>query len=255
MNRVILSFLLAISAFTGVWAQGEVWVTGHVFGEDTTIGVPDIHIYNRRTFKGDISNYFGFFRVKMRPGDTIVFTSVQYLDEFFVLPDGLKGEVFNLKAFLRPQRYFLEEVEIYEKMTFQDFKVKFFQNRTYSENLALKYARDLPKAPPIRPEGGVGIVIDGPLTALYDAFSKKGKEKRRFAEQMSYYNALDIQLYTYRREVVRRVTKIEDRDELYEFIEFCDLPISFIRTASDWELLERIDKCRMLFQAQRNNRK
>jgi hypothetical protein len=81
-----------------------------------------------------------------------------------------------------------------------------------------------------------------PLTAMYQQFSKEGKDAVRFEEFMAYMEKQKQVDRRYNRNLVKRVTNLPDM-QLDEFIGFCKLDKDLIIYASDYELISLIKDC------------
>jgi hypothetical protein len=87
------------------------------------------------------------------------------------------------------------------------------------------------------PEGG--IVVQGPISFLYDRFSKEARSNRIYAGLVK----KDVAYARYSYALITRITGLTDEDEIREFIDFCALQIQFILKASDYELYAAIMNC------------
>lgn len=84
-----------------------------------------------------------------------------------------------------------------------------------------------------------GIVMPGPISMLYDQFSKEARSKRIYADLMKKERA-DVR---YNNVLITRVTGIKHEDEIKKFKDFCVLQVQFILDASDYELYAAIMNC------------
>ena len=79
-------------------------------------------------------------------------------------------------------------------------------------------------------------VMQSPITALYQAFSKKEKNKQWVAEQEYKDDQRRIVKELLRTYVAYRVIELTE-DEFDEFISFMNLNEDFLKTASEMELI------------------
>jgi hypothetical protein len=84
-----------------------------------------------------------------------------------------------------------------------------------------------------------GIVMPGPISLLYNEFSKEAKAKKLYGELMTREKAEK----RYNKAVVARVTGLKNEDDIKKFMEFCALQIKFILESSDYELYAAILDC------------
>ena len=97
-----------------------------------------------------------------------------------------------------------------------------------------------------RDKGG----LMNPLTAMYQQFSKEGKDAVRFEEFMAYMEKQKQADRRYNRNLVKRVSNLSDI-QLDEFIGFCKLDKDYVIYASDYELISAIKECLIHFEARR----
>lgn len=86
------------------------------------------------------------------------------------------------------------------------------------------------------------LTLQGPVTALYNALSKEGKEKRR-VEAFKQENAkTKIIVGKYNIEVVKQVTQLND-DGARRFMEWCRFEDDFILRSTEYEMAVAMLKC------------
>jgi hypothetical protein len=89
----LFSFLLAILLLAGlssVSAQNKkriIQLSGVVLGQDSTSGVPGVHIYVPKAGRGTTTNSIGFFSMPVVVGDSIIISSVGYERQFYMVPN------------------------------------------------------------------------------------------------------------------------------------------------------------------------
>ncbi|HLT72450.1 MAG TPA: hypothetical protein VKZ75_07340, partial [Cyclobacteriaceae bacterium] len=86
------------------------------------------------------------------------------------------------------------------------------------------------------------IGISGPVSALYNVFSREAKEKRKLKtlrEKISDYSEIDAK---YNVEVVRQVTDL-DEEGAKRFMEWCKFEDEFILKSSAYDLAVAMLKC------------
>jgi len=82
-------------------------------------------------------------------------------------------------------------------------------------------------------------VLQSPITALYQAFSKTERAKRKIAEWQYKDSQRDILKELLRAYVAYEVVELSE-EEFDDFIEFLTINGDFLRTATEWELIEYI---------------
>ncbi len=120
-----LSLLLVFTAFNdSVYGQGKRQVlqfSGVVVGEDSTSGVPGVHIYVPKAGRGTTSNNYGYFSMPVLQGDSIVISAVGYQKQFFIVPESDRQSITVAIELLTDTTY-LPTVEIFPYPTEEHFK-------------------------------------------------------------------------------------------------------------------------------------
>jgi hypothetical protein len=81
--------------------------------------------------------------------------------------------------------------------------------------------------------------IQSPITALYQAFSKTERNKRKIEEWKFQDSKREILKELLRTYVAYDVVNLTE-EEFDDFIYFLNMDPDFLRTASEWELIEFI---------------
>lgn len=84
-----------------------------------------------------------------------------------------------------------------------------------------------------------GIIMPGPISLLYNQFSKEAKAKQLYGELMTKEKAEK----RYNKTVVARVTGLKKEDDIKKFMDFCAMQIKFILESSDYQLYAAILDC------------
>jgi hypothetical protein len=123
--------------------------------------------------------------------------------------------------------------------TWEEFKKEFIEMKI--EDPVANLDLHLPSPKELRncayPQGG--IVMQGPISFLYDRFSKEARSKRIYAD----LTRKDAAAVRYNSVLITKITGLQDEQEIKKFIEFCALPVEFILNASDYELYATILDC------------
>ncbi len=178
----------------------------------------NLMIVNRSTGKGVFGQPNGTFSVYASQGDTIAL-SVRGYPYVTVVVQGDEECRHVGKYYVENKIQDIAEVVVHPLKSLEQIKEE-------RSSLALRETRMV-----------TGIeVLQSPITALYQAFSKKEKAKRWVAEQEhldSQRNVLKELLRTY---VAYEVIELTD-EEFDEFIAFLNMDETFLKTASEMELI------------------
>ena len=217
--KCALVLLVFFSSLSVIGQQcDKVLFTGKVVDTLRPQNFYNLMIVNRRTGQGVFGQPNGSFSVYVNNGDSISISVREYpLVKLVVKADS--NCQFLKTIFIEPKPQEVREVVVRPLKTLEQIKEE-------REGLAMRETRMV-----------TGIeVLQSPITALYQAFSKKEQNKRWIAEQ----NYKDDQ-----RRVVKELLRtyiaydiIElDEEEFDNFIAFLNVNDSFLKTATEMELI------------------
>ncbi|HOE05089.1 MAG TPA: carboxypeptidase-like regulatory domain-containing protein [Bacteroidales bacterium] len=243
----IIIILLAIATSMAhaqlIRMNNRLVIAGMVVDATDSSPLAYVNIYVKHTRSGTITDTSGYFLLFANVGDTIIFSSLGYEKLHVVATDTL-GDIAR-PAFVEMKRtvYELSSVDIIALRRYQQFKYEVI-NMKLPEDDYVRAANNFP----IRPvdldyytrqgASGFGLIFH-PITALYDAFSKEGKERRKLAEvteQDSYRAAVEQK---YNLKMVMRVTGLNDT-EAGLFMKWMNLSDPLVINASEYQLIEII---------------
>lgn len=244
-SRVKKSILLVFMLFAigyQAYAQKSVTVSGNVYERDgrsvdTLYPVANINVINLRGFKGTVTSRTGYFSVDIKAGDTLIFSSISHIrDTFYCQINESRKEIF-IDVVLKPRYHELHAIEVYGK-DFEGFRHDFVHlevKDTFAIRLAPQWMFE-----PVKE--GFGITINGPLTALWNAFSKQGKEMRKLAQLIEEERTKAYLDSVYKRPVVLHFLEL-DEAEIDGLVNFCNFSKQYIAQSTDYELLSALEKC------------
>ncbi|REJ83619.1 MAG: carboxypeptidase-like regulatory domain-containing protein [Bacteroidetes bacterium] len=133
---IILSFSLSLIAQEKPESKDRlVQFSGVVIGSDSLVPLPFTSIMIRNTYRGTISDYYGFFSFVAKMNDTIEFAALGYKRALFVIPDTLADHRCSLIQMLVKDTILLKEVVIFPWPTKEQFKEAFLQLRIPDDDL------------------------------------------------------------------------------------------------------------------------
>ena len=214
---------------------------GKLIDEETSEVIPFAHITNINLKLRSSSDSSGFFTITAREGDSLLITNVTY-GKLVVMapvePSGGNRLLFRLS----PNVYELEEVVI---------------NRFPSEYLLKQQLLGLQlpeeKGPDLHiPEGyreqstpseNASFNLGSPVSAIASQFSKK-ERGRAFAAELKAKEARMAEIKRkFNREIVQKITRLEDEDKLDAFMQYCLLSEDFLFKASEYEIHTAVLGC------------
>lgn len=213
---LLLLLLLLPTAFNAQCEQ--VFISGKVLDTMRQQNFFNLMVINKTTGRGVFGQPNGHFSVYARPGDRIALSTKGYpVYEFIARPD--ENCQCKVEAFVERLPQEVQEVIVRPLKTLEQIKEE-------REALALRETRTVT---------GVNV-LQSPITALYQAFSKKEQNKRWIAEQQYKDDQRKIVQELLRLYVAFDIIELSE-SEFDEFITFLNLDEQFIKTASEMELI------------------
>lgn len=198
--------------------------------ESTLKPIQFAHVINLRTFRGGISDTSGMFRLPVMHGDLLRVSSIGYFDQYYLVPDTLKGFV-RLEILMRQKVYLINEVRINTLGNYEQFRRKFVSTELpdkETRELQRKFrqmARDTAmKSAPVR----TGIPLNFPspeqrLEMQRQELYKKLREQRIMDDK---FNPV----------IVSRLTGLQG-DDLYEFMRYCNFSRDYLLSTNHYDIM------------------
>jgi hypothetical protein len=197
---VILSILIAYPSFAQKQERKFV-INGTVLEQDSTTVMPYVYLINSRTGNGTITDFNGKFTIIAQNNDTLMFQYVGYARRKYPvaliknLNDSMKQ---NLKIVMRSMMVNMQAVTVIAN------KIK-PNEIDYMKRYITQHAA--PK----------GLdAFNSPITALYDQFSRKGKEQRKLQQIFQDILIQEEVAKKFNPEILRQLTE----DETINFDDF-----------------------------------
>lgn len=129
MKHIIKHWLVATIAIVAILSSIDIYgqdkrviqFSGIVLGEDSISGVGGVHIYVPKAGRGSTTNPYGYFSMPVLVGDSVVFSTIGYQRQSFVIPDR-PGDRLTVIVELLPDTTILPEIEIFPYPTEELFK-------------------------------------------------------------------------------------------------------------------------------------
>ena len=161
MKKFLFTTIFSLSCCIFSWAQEAnhnnlVQFSGVVVTSDSLKPIPYVSIIIRNTWRGTVTDYFGFFSFVAKMKDTVEFSSLGLKRSSFVIPDTLKNNRYSLIQVMYTDTINMREVFIYPWPTREQFKDAFMNLRIPDDdydrarkNLALAEMRALYETMPM----------------------------------------------------------------------------------------------------------
>ncbi|WP_075342731.1 carboxypeptidase-like regulatory domain-containing protein [Tenacibaculum agarivorans] len=135
MEKSKIIFLSVLLFSFTIFAQKRISIEGHI--NDKIGKVTDVHIINKNTTRGTISNTEGIFSIVVKENDSLKISSIQhYTRKIKVTKEHIQTQRINIT--LKLKNYVLEEVEIENRDLFEIYKSTI---NTTLEDIAIVKAR------------------------------------------------------------------------------------------------------------------
>lgn len=131
MRKLALVFFVALVAMwlaspvSGYAQTGKrrlIQLSGMVLGQDSTGGVPGVHVYVPKAGRGTSTNGVGFFSMPVLAGDSIVISAVGYIRQHYIVPTNMNEDFLTIVVEMTTDNTFLREVTILPFPTEEVFK-------------------------------------------------------------------------------------------------------------------------------------
>ena len=218
--------LFLIFSFCAQAQELSGWV---VDSEDSTT-IPFVHVINKSTLKGTVTDDNGYFKLKISFGDTVVFSNISYQYFYFVYRDSssaLRDVIIEMKE----QNYLLHEVSI------------FSYRLTSNEDKPMKLEK--PLLPSMEETSDGRIIRAGPSNPaefLYNLFGSKPRQLRMLAKLKAEDAYRQKLKENNNRESVVTLTGLS-RQELEAFMFYCKYSRVRMKTMNDYEFLRSVQSC------------
>jgi hypothetical protein len=211
-------FLIVFLPFVSFAQCDKVFVSGRVVDTLRPQSFYNLMVINRTTGRGIFGQPDGYFSVYVRPNDKIALSTKEYpIYEFIAKPDS--NCQCQVIAYIEKLPQQVQEVVVKPLKTLEQIKEE-------RKNLVLRETRQV-----------TGIeALQSPITALYQAFSKKEQNKRWIAEQKYKDDQRQVVKELLRLYVAYEIIEMEE-DEFDDFIIFLNADPDFLKTAAEMELV------------------
>lgn len=222
MKLTVLLFSLLVTTLYGQECD-RVWVRGQVKDTNLTNAFYNLMVVNRTSGKGVFGQPNGTFAVYVHPNDSLTLSVKGYhMMGVRVRPDSLcQAQFVGVLSVIASE---LPEVVVKPLKTIQQIKEE-------RAALAMRETRTI-----------TGIeAFQSPITALYQRFSKREQSKQKVAAMEFKDSKERVVQELLRLYVAYDIIKL-DEEQFLEFISFLALDESFLKTASDIELVTFIQE-------------
>lgn len=220
--RSILTLLLIGLLTSQVSAQcDEIYLRGSVKDTLNDRGFYNLMVINLTTQQGVFGQPSGKFGVYVNPGDRIAF-SVRGYDKVIINIPKTENCTIDTLVVLPSKIQEYDPIAVHPIKSLETIKEE-------REELSMRETRTVT---------GVNV-LQSPITALYERFSKKAQSKQKVAEMEHQDNINNVLKDLLRLYVSYDVVYLEE-EQFTAFIHFLNIDEHFLKTASDYQLITYI---------------
>lgn len=110
-------------------------LSGVVLSSDSLERMPFTAIYDKTTRRGTISDYYGYFSMVTKPGDTLVFNYIGYKPSTYIVPDTLSEFGYALIQLIDPDTLMSKPVRVYPWPSREEFARAFIEMDPYEDDI------------------------------------------------------------------------------------------------------------------------
>lgn len=220
--RTLLILLFLQAVILNAFAQKDdiINVHGKAYDEkNPALNFPVLMVINYTTQQGFFGNADGTFIIKINKKDTLLISAAGYSLKKICFADSLLQNIYKIEIPLKRLEQTLNEVVIFPSRNIEDIE-KDMQNLGYETKDYRLTGIDAWSAP---------------LTALYQEFSRKEKDRRHAAELRNNRNRNDL-LQELLRLYVKNDLIVMGYNEFDDFIEYLKISDDMIKLWSQYEL-------------------
>jgi len=243
--KYFVVFLLMLVQVNTLQAQEDpVSLRGTVVDEFTQLPISNANVINLNSVLGAVTDELGRFTINAQVNDTLHVSFVGYQSIKIRVPaDWIKTrDDFKIKMIEKSN--VLEEIIVYKYQLTGVLEVdnKLIRlNENYRLNLTgLNYGYESNDGSKL----GSAVLgsFSNPADALFNTFSKKGKELRKLRKVKEDENVRNSLATKYDRDMVGALLNISKSD-INEILQKCEYSKTFIDTATDLQIMDAIKSC------------
>ena len=232
---ISISFCLSAQDVHYVIFSGKVLNEASESLSFTTIIIKDRNL-------GTIASRNGDFRIRVKENEEIIFSSVGYFSKRYYVPTYNSLTEYSENIILRQDTIMLETTEIYPwPATYEEFSRKFIEFDEPENIVDLQLPQI--KVPLLTHPGHIGITIPGPISLLYNLFSRSAKRQRQYAALIEHDRIQRKLALRYNKEIIFRITGLSDDKEIHDFMQYCNFTDEFIFNSLEYEIYLAIRNC------------
>ena len=203
--------------------QSLVKITGQVYDKESKLPLQKLMVINKRTSNGVFADAEGNFSIYAFQSDTILVSALGFRLKKICLKDSVAKDKYYIYIPLERLFYNLKEISVFAPKSLKEI------DREISKLDSTKANRKLSAVD----------AIGSPITFLYERFSKFERSKRLVAEWEDEDMKKEVLKDLFRLYIKHDIIDLSE-EEFDAFIRYCNLSESFIKNATQFELVMAI---------------
>ncbi|MDR2009039.1 MAG: carboxypeptidase-like regulatory domain-containing protein [Bacteroidales bacterium] len=245
LRSIVIFLLFFVSGYSGysqfIRVADRVIVAGYVFDESNSKPLPYVNVYVKRTRVGTITDTSGYFLLNATIKDTLTISSLGYNNKYVVLNDTARDNSEPLIIFLDTRIYELKSVDVIALRRYKQFEYE-FTNMKLPEDDYTYAARNFPFKPKdidyySRHDLSVAGFVFHPISALYEAFSKEGRERQKLEEIKKQDIREQLLHEKINMNLVMKITNMNHEDANV-FLKWCNFSPEFLFNLTEYEFAQ-----------------
>lgn len=180
----------------------------------------NLQLINMRTQQKYFSDNAGYFQMVTSPKDSIFLVATGYSSKIISFQDSIFKERYLITVFLHKIQIELPTIEVQPEREFEQI---------HRDALRLGYDKKDYQLHGYQ-------VLQSPITAIYQQFSHREKDKRGYAELMNKVHQRELQREILQKYIDNDVIPLKP-EEISPFLDYCDIPEYMLKTALEYDIV------------------
>jgi len=225
-KALVVFSILMMGLFSVVCAQEKnIRITGNVYDPENKGSIPNLMVVNKRTQQGFFGYNTGYFDVEALRNDTLFIAATGFTTLKISFRDSADKDSFNVRIALRRLEVQLKPVEIFTKRDLEEIQ-KDIDELGFDESDYMLTGVD---------------AFQSPITALYQAFSRRERNKREVYEMRNNDKRRSLLKELFRKYVDHDIIQLSN-EEFDDFIDFCGVSDNFLKSSSQYDFIMYVKK-------------
>ncbi len=221
---------------TSLLAQEKIIrITGTVYDPANRGSIPNLMVVNKRTQQGYFGDNTGYFEIASRKEDTLYIAATGFTTIKISFRDSTERELYTVRIPLKKLEIQLKPVEVFTKRDLEAIQ-KDIETLGYEKEDYMLSGVD---------------AVSSPITALYQAFSRRERNKRMVAEMRNNDRRRDLLKELFRKYVDNDIIQLSS-EEFDDFVDFCGVSDQFLKNSTQYDFIMYIKKRFEVFRLMRN---